>query len=422
MTAQTLRFRWTLLEALIFLAISLTATSATAQLSRARNAARRSASPPPAVAVSPVKTPEPDEPKPAPAAVSVPKPAAVSRRRPRAEPSRQAAEPRPAPLQIAKPSGRLNQARLQARRPSPKPVPVTTPVERPAPPRHRPSHSRPPPRVHHHDHCESYPLFVPSYSSHTVFVDNSVAHTPLWSYPGVPPRPVFVDDIPADQNPLPIDSHSVVEHVVLPAPVVSAPVVSPTPVVFSSPMMPWRFADFPYAQGLPGLMCRGPVKEWSGSVLFEYGSSFDGLDRRGFGAFIEHSSRVGLDVKWDSYVEDLGNGWTDELHFTDINLLFRVAQAEHYVIRAGLGANILGDAFATDGGFNVTAKLDLFPIDPLVLSAELDLGTIGDAETFHVLGKAGLMFDRFEIFGGYDYRTIGSVPLQGAMMGIQVWF
>ncbi len=113
---------------------------------------------------------------------------------------------------------------------------------------------------------------------------------------------------------------------------------------------------------------------------------------------------------------------TDELHFTDINVLFRIAESEHYIVRTGLGANIPGDAFATDDGFNVTAKIDLFPIDPLILSGELDLGTIGDAETFHVQGKAGLVSDRFEVFGGYDYRTIGSVPLQGAMLGVQVWF
>ncbi len=185
---------------------------------------------------------------------------------------------------------------------------------------------------------------------------------------------------------------------------------------------PLRFHSFPYEFGNNGIMALDLQKEWSGSARFEYGSSFDGLDRRGFGFLVEHSSRIGIDVKWDSYIEDVGGGVTDELHLTDINVLFRVAESPNYLVRAGIGANILGDAIGTDGGFNLTAKADFFPAEPLVISGELDMGTIGDAEMFHAAGKVGLMMDRFEIFGGYDYRTIGGVPLQGAMLGIQVWF
>jgi len=84
--------------------------------------------------------------------------------------------------------------------------------------------------------------------------------------------------------------------------------------------------------------------------------------------------------------------------------------------------NLLGDAFGSDAGFNMTAKADVFPAEPWVVSGEFDLGTIGDAEMFHAAGKVGLMLDRVELFGGYDYRDIGGVALQGPMAGIQVWF
>lgn len=187
-------------------------------------------------------------------------------------------------------------------------------------------------------------------------------------------------------------------------------------------LQPLKFADYPWSPGTSGVMRRGLQKNWSGSVLFEYGSSFDGLDRQGVGFLVEHSSRIGIDFKWDSYVEDLGNGWTDELHLTEINVLCRVAQSENYLIRAGMGVNVLGDAFGTDAGFNVTTKADFFPVKPIVISGEVDVGTIGDAEMFHVSGKIGCMWDRFELFGGYDYRTIGGVPLKGPMLGVQVWF
>ena len=181
------------------------------------------------------------------------------------------------------------------------------------------------------------------------------------------------------------------------------------------------FLNYPYEFGNSGIMSFCSTKEWAGTAFFEYGSSFDGLDRRGFG-FLAEFTHVGIDFKWDSYVEDIGGGFTDELHLTDINLMFRLADAEHYLVRAGLGGNILGDAFGTDGGFNATAKVDIFPVQPLVLSGEIDLGTIGDAEMFHAAGKIGLMMDRFEIFGGYDYRTISGIELKGAMIGCQIWF
>lgn len=191
------------------------------------------------------------------------------------------------------------------------------------------------------------------------------------------------------------------------------------------------FADYPYASSIvgdgpcveqSGWLSQGSGKSYSGSVFFETGSDFDRLSRRGIGFLVEHESRFGIDFKWDSYVEDLGDGWTDELHITDLNLLFRIAESDHYVVRAGVGANFLGDAYGTEAGFNFTAKADVFPIKPIVLSGELDLGTIGDAEMFHLRGKVGVQLDRFEIFGGYDYRTLGSVPLQGALVGMQVWF
>lgn len=275
---------------------------------------------------------------------------------------------------------------------------------------------QPAPQRRHQHRCNTVPLFVPSHSTHTVILE-SPAPPPIFAPSSLVTEPMTIPNPTCQEQPPLSDQLSPQEALPIPSSQNTQP-----PYVTASCLQPLRFADFPYAHGLPGIMARGLHKEWSGSVLFEYGSNFDRLDRRGFGFLAEHSSRFGIDMKWDSYVEDLQTGFTDELHFTDINVLFRVAQSEHYIVRAGLGANILGDAFATDGGFNVTAKIDLFPLDPLVLSGELDLGTIGDAETLHLQGKVGLMFDRFEVFGGYDYRTIGSVPLQGAMLGVQIWF
>lgn len=164
------------------------------------------------------------------------------------------------------------------------------------------------------------------------------------------------------------------------------------------------------------------TQSWSARTTFEYGFKRDGLDRRGIGILAERIEGIGIDFKWDSYREDLGGGDSDELHISDLNLMYRLVDSERCLIRAGIGMNFLGDAFGTETGINFTSKVELFPVQPFVLSGELDLGTIGDAEMFHGALKAGLMLDRFELFGGYDYRDIGGVKLKGPMAGLNIWF
>lgn len=422
--------------------VLLKSTVAVGQLSRARRAVRAPATPPPAKAEPSEPAKAEDTSPPAPTPQPVVTPPAVATPAPAVTPApRATARPRPSPSPVtasAPSTGRLQQTRRRVRSapPAATPAPQPTPPADPPPPANPPAPSRPPARpphrhrpfgsdrqhVHHYHHTR--PVIVPALTppgcqQETVIINNVAPPPPaIFDQPLlVPQQAPEVDEtiIPEIQPVTPPSEHSYM-------PAAESCHMQPSSCLTPGGCPTLSFLSFPYECGHLGVMSYGVQKNWAGSALFEYGSSFDGLDRRGFGLLLEHSSRLGIDFKWDSYIEDLGGGWTDELHLTDINVLCRVAESERYLIRAGLGANILGDAFGTDGGFNATAKVDLFPAQPLVLSGELDLGTIGDAELFHVSGKAGLMLDRFEIFGGYDYRTIGGVPLKGAMIGLQVWF
>ncbi len=271
------------------------------------------------------------------------------------------------------------------------------------------------------NHFVQPPVFLHSHCADTVVVHEFAPAPPQVLSTQIPTHiePVESMSIVA---PLPT-TESVGEQPVVESILVPSSECGPRPQ-FTTPqcIAPRRFLTFPYDCGMSGIMARGMHKEWSGRLKYEFGSRFDGLNRQGIGFLSEHSSRLGFQFQWDTYVEDLGDGWTDELHLADVNVLFRVVESEKYLIRAGIGVNILGDAFGSDSGFTTTISAELFPVKPLVLSGELDLGTIGDAEMFHVMGKAGLMFNRFEVFGGYDYRTIGGVALQGPMVGLQVWF
>lgn len=407
---RRIRFSFVLFVTIVKLT---TAGSAVGQLSRARRAVRQPAvaTPRPVVAATAKADPEPEPAKAKPAATAPPAAPKPKPTRRTSAPRQQAVTPTPRPQSL----GSLGRARQAVRPVVPQQAVVQPPPQAPSPtPRPRPKH--PPHRRPVHTPLPPFRHRAPRFTAiaaapciHDTVIINEVAPPPVTVFE----QPVLVAEPPVHSPPsLGETGPLVVEGDVIGQPDFLTPQYSPEP----------GFLSFPYEFGNHGIMTFGTQKQWSSSAVFEVGSNFDRLSRSGLGFLLEHESRFGIDVKWDSYTEDLGGGLTDELHLTDINVLFRVAESPDYLVRAGIGANILGDAFGTDGGFNATIKADFFPVQPLVLSAEVDLGTIGDAEMFHTAGKVGLMMDRFELFGGYDYRTIGGVPLQGAMIGLQVWF
>ena len=188
---------------------------------------------------------------------------------------------------------------------------------------------------------------------------------------------------------------------------------------------PNRFTPYPYAEGCDGrLFTTSNVcgHQWLGRVQYEYGSDSDDLDRNGIGFLLEHAGGFGIDFDWDSYTETLPGGGHDELHIGEFDFLYRVAQSDHLLMRAGVGVSWLGDSIGSEAGVNFTIKADYMPSRPFVFSGELDFGTLGDAENFHAAGSVGAMLGRAEIYGGYDYRRIGDVEIEGPQIGIRFWF
>jgi hypothetical protein len=224
----------------------------------------------------------------------------------------------------------------------------------------------------------------------------------------------------------------VVETVVVTQPVYMVEPTDAAPPTYIEPLGPSlaaafdrQFAPYPYANQSHGFMLVGSPgagQSWSGRIGVERGSDFDDLGRTGFSFLLEGEGGLGIDFDWDSYTEDLAGGGHDEMHVGEVDLLYRFVENEQLLFRAGLGVAWLGDAYDTNAGINFTLKADYAPCDPLVLSGELDLGTLGDAEHLHAAGTAGVMIHRCEVYGGYDYRRIGDVEIQGPMVGLRIWF
>jgi hypothetical protein len=106
----------------------------------------------------------------------------------------------------------------------------------------------------------------------------------------------------------------------------------------------------------------------------------------------------------------------------DVNLVYRIAQADWVQMHAGVGGRIWTDRYATYGGFNFTYGADFFPLKPLVISTQLDLGNLSDAFVTRARATVGWQINRLELYGGYDFLRIGSVNFQGPMIGARLWF
>ncbi|MEX2185401.1 MAG: hypothetical protein WD875_01350 [Pirellulales bacterium] len=146
------------------------------------------------------------------------------------------------------------------------------------------------------------------------------------------------------------------------------------------------------------------------------------LDRFAGSALVEWRTGLGFDASSHVYREDLATGGRDQLGVGDVNLLWRMVETERTVWRLGVGMNWLADSIDDTGGVNLTLRTDFFPVKPLILSGEIDYGTLGHASTFHGRASAGFNIDQTEFFVGYDYRSIGSVELEGPMLDVQFWY
>jgi hypothetical protein len=213
---------------------------------------------------------------------------------------------------------------------------------------------------------------------------------------------------------------------------ITAPFWGPPVVAGDGYMLPAHFLHFPYQyhQGymLLGSLPQGGVPTWFDSypvavrARSEFGTDFDNLAWVGGQLIVETRARFGADSDFRYVTEKLSSGSRDSLWLGDANLLFRFAQGEYLIMRTGVGASFLADPARTDWGFNFTYGGDFFPIQPLVLSAELDIGTLGHTNLYHFRSTLGANWRHAEAYLGYDYLDIGPTQIAGLISGVRLWF
>jgi hypothetical protein len=189
---------------------------------------------------------------------------------------------------------------------------------------------------------------------------------------------------------------------------------------------------FPYA-GTQGYLQYYPVDfndwpscrathMWGGRVSFEGGDSFDDQQWLGGRLQLDAAPRLGIEADLRRWKEVAGPWQGDRLWIGEADATFRFAQNEHWMFRSGLGMNWLTDDADTDLGVNFTYGFDWFPVQPLVFSSEIDIGTLGDAWLFHARTSAGVTWRGAEFYVAYDYYDIGDGQLKGLAAGLRLWF
>lgn len=146
------------------------------------------------------------------------------------------------------------------------------------------------------------------------------------------------------------------------------------------------------------------------------------ISKTGTRFLLDTTSRIGIDSEFSYWGESLPGGPHDNSWAGDTNLLFRFAQTESFQMRPGIGYNWLSDNIRSDFGFNFTYKGDFFPLDPLIISTELDLGEIGSSNLSHFCLTTGIHYRHAEIFLGYDHFRLAETKFDGFMSGLRIWF
>jgi hypothetical protein len=220
----------------------------------------------------------------------------------------------------------------------------------------------------------------------------------------------------------------------------TSPIWLPWCILDDHPLEAGYFPPFPYPDSERGYLkidrkgwgcpteqdcgCRDPeyLKVWAVRLSVEEGNDFRGLNRVAGRLTVDTAWRIGLETNWNWLHESLDGGGRADAVLGDANLTWRFAQNEWVQMHTGGGFRVLDGGQRTRWGFNFLYGADVFPLDPLVISAQVDLGSLGDSFVVRVRGSVGVVYRSLEVFTGYDFQRIGDVNVQGPMAGIRLWF
>ena len=215
---------------------------------------------------------------------------------------------------------------------------------------------------------------------------------------------------------------SVVDPICVPAPVQTVVVREPEVIVIREPVPTAAPIPVPPVEASP--ICIGEscyFERWSSRLGIYGGTDFGDLSSFGLDLLLQAPGSLGLDLSVATWRES-GFSFRDHLWLGDANLVFEPICRSDFRLRLGVGVNWLGDSIGGEAGFNLTSGFDWSLTDRLILAAEGDVGTLGDADFLHAEVALTRFVDSAGLKVGYQYYDIGGVELSGMFAGLEFRF
>jgi hypothetical protein len=129
-------------------------------------------------------------------------------------------------------------------------------------------------------------------------------------------------------------------------------------------------------------------------------------------------------TEWNRYFEEVADGGHDTLNVGTIDVELGITITAKARLGLGLGATITQDSGGNESGLCGVVGLDIFPIKPVILHGVFTYANVGDnsTEVMTIRGTVGGIWNRYEIYGGWQSTHIGSVELDGPTAGLRFWF
>jgi len=164
----------------------------------------------------------------------------------------------------------------------------------------------------------------------------------------------------------------------------------------------------------------------AGNLFLGYTYDLEGVHMPEFdlsGDFGTATFRTG----WIYLLEKDGDS-SNRLILGDLNGLVRLQKSSTLEVRFGIGLRFLVDWHNLNAeiGYTGILSLNAFPHKPWVISADLDVGSLGSALFVHTRETLGLILGPVELFAGYNLMLIlgngNKELLHGPFGGIRFWF
>lgn len=197
---------------------------------------------------------------------------------------------------------------------------------------------------------------------------------------------------------------------------------------------PWVPLYFPYYMGYAGVGVRRtamqPDRTFDGPMVLgivdaSAGYVFDGVVRGQLSGRLRLMNTVDFEGRYGAYFEQTRDA-IRELGLGRLAVLFALVDEDVVQLRGGIAGQLYHDAVGIELGYEGVLELDAYPVEPLVLHAELGVGALGQAGMVEGRATVGMQIDRGEIYLGYqvfgvDPFATSAAVLHGPIAGVRVW-